>query len=218
MRYLPFAALALVLCAGSASAEVTGKYIEARTCDIWTGPCFANAELHLGGKNAVVAWKVDRGDFEQVKLDGLGVVAVLSARDTLGARQPSKPKAILIVDSRASAAQKAALVKLAKKQAGDLIGTVVAVRSEKVELEICPCEEGGCAQLKAGPAKIQTRCLHAKHDKVCGNEAAFFPPLARGVKAKPAMAVEHSYQGKGAGAKWNDTNRRGAYLGTFELR
>jgi hypothetical protein len=219
MRYLPFAALALLLCSGPVSAaELTGKYIEARTCDIWTGPCFANAELHLSGKNAVVAWKVDKGAFDQVKLDGLGVVAVISARDTLGEHQMSKPKAVLIVDSRANAEQKAALVKLAKKQGGDLIGQVVAVQSDKVDLEVCLCEDGGCAKLKAGQAKIETRCLHAKHDKVCGNESAYFPPLAKGVKAKPVMAVENSYQGKGAGARWNDTNRRGAYLGTFELR
>jgi hypothetical protein len=218
MRYLPLAALALVLCVGPASAELTGKYIEARTCDIWTGPCFANAELHIGGKNAVVGWKVDKGAIDQVKLDGLGVVAVISARDTLGTEQPSKPRAILIVDSRATSAQKAALVKLAKKQGGDLIGKVVAVRSEKVELDICPCQGGGCAKLKAGQAKIETRCLHSKHDKVCGNESVFFPPLAKGVKAKPALAIEHSYQGKGAGARWNDSNRRGAFLGTFEMR
>lgn len=219
MRFLPVTALALVLCAGRVSAaDLTGKYIEARTCDVWTGPCFANADVHLGGKNAVIAWKVDRGTFDRVKLDGLGVVAVIAARETLGVRQPGKAKAVLIVDSRASAAQKAALIKLAKKQGGDLVGTVVAVRSARVELDICECKEGGCARLNAGTAKIETRCLNAKHDKVCGNESAYYPPLTGGVKVRPALAVEHSYTGKGAGATWSDAGRRGAYLGTFQVR
>jgi hypothetical protein len=219
MRCLSVAALALVLCAGpSTAAELTGKYIEARTCDVWTGPCFANADTSMSGKNAVIGWKIDKGAFDKVNLDGLGVVAVIAARDTLGVRQPGKAKAVLIVDSRANADQKAALVKLAKKQAGDLVGTVVEVQSAKVDLEICQCEEGGCAKLSAGKAKIETRCLNAKHDKVCGNESAYYPPLTKGVKAQPALSVEHSYSGKGAGATWSDPDRRGAYLGTFSVR
>jgi hypothetical protein len=219
MRTLSFAALAVVLCAAPVcAADLTGKYIEARTCDIWTGPCFANADLHLTGKHAVVGWKIDRGSFDKVKLDGLGVVAVIASRDTLGSQQLGKGKAVLIVDSRATTAQKDALVKLAKKQGGDLIGTVVAVQSAKVDLDICECKEGGCAILSAGTAKIETRCLNANHDKVCGNESAYYPPLTKGVKVQPALAVEHSYSGKGVGATWSDAGRRGAYLGTFEMR
>src|SRR4051794_24354096 len=185
MRHLPLAALAVVLLAGSApAAGISGKYVEARTCDVWTGPCYANAEMSLSGKNAVIGWMIDKGSFDGVKLDGLGVVAVIAARDTLGQRQSGKSKAILIVDKNATKAQKEALVKLAKKQGGDLVGEVLAVQSEKVELEICECSEGGCARLSAGKARIETRCLNAQHDKVCGNESAYYEPLVKGVKAK----------------------------------
>jgi hypothetical protein len=221
MRHLTYAALPLLtlaLCAAPVFAGVSGKYIEARTCDVWTGPCYANAETNLAGKNALIGWMIDKGSFDGVKLDGLGVVAVVAARDTLGLKQSGKAKAILLVDSRATSEQKDALVKLAKAQAGDLVGDVVAVQSEKIELDMCECKEGGCAELKAGKAKITTRCLNAKHDKVCGNESAYYEPLAQGVKVEPAMATEHSYQGKGIGSTWNDSNRRGAYLGTFEAR
>ena len=215
-RLLLLAAAALLVSAASAQAAgITGQYIEARTCDVWTGPCFANAEMNLGGKHAVLGWKVEKGELDDVKLDGLGVVA---ASDTLGLKQTGQSKAVLIVDSRATPAQKAALIKLAKKQAGELTANVVGVESAKVDLEICACEGNGCATLKAGPAKIETRCLDAKHDKICGNETAFYPPLAKGVKVHPAMAVEHSYTGKGVKETWSDAGRRGAYLGSFETR
>ena len=69
-----------------------------------------------------------------------------------------------------------------------------------------------------GTARIETRCLDAKHDKVCGNESAFYPPLARNVKVRPAFAIEHIYTGKGVNETWNDAGRRGAYLGSFEVR
>jgi hypothetical protein len=218
-RMLTLALFAAVVCAAPLSAAgIKGQYIEARTCDIWTGPCFANAELNLTGKNAVLGWKVDKGDFDQVNLDGLGVVAVVAASDTLGIKQTGEAKAVLIVDSRANKAQRAALVRLAKQQGGELVANVVAVETARVDLDMGKCAEGGCGLLQAGAARIETRCLDEKHDVVCGNESAYYPPLAKNVKVKPAVAVEHSFTGKGVNETWNDAGRRGAYLGTFEVR
>jgi hypothetical protein len=218
-RCLALACVALLACTATLNAAgITGQYVEARTCDVWTGPCFANAEMNFGGKHAVLGWKIDKGTVGDVKLDGLGVVAVVAASDTLGLQQTGPSKAVLIVDSRATAAQRNALIRFAKEQGGDLLANVVAVQNDKVELEICDCEKGGCAKLKAGAAKIETRCLNDKHDKVCGNESEFYPPLAKGVKARAALAVEHSYSGKGVNETWSDAGRRGAYLGSFEVR
>jgi hypothetical protein len=218
-RLLLLAVAALLVSGASAQAAgITGQYIEARTCDVWTGPCFANAEMNLGGKHAVLGWKVEKGEFDNVTLDGLGVVAVVAASDTLGLAQTGKSRAVLIVDSRATPAQKAALVKLAKKQGGELTANVVGVESATIDLDVCPCEGNGCATLKAGPAKIETRCVDEKHDKVCGNESAFYPPLAKDVKVRAAIAVQHSFTGKGVNETWNDAGRRGAYLGSFEIK
>src|SRR5436309_3739058 len=98
-----FCVVALVFAAGSVQAAgISGQYVEARTCDVWTGACFANAEMNLGGKHAVMAWKVDKGQLDNVKLDGLSVVAVVAASDTLGLEQTGPAKAVLIVDSKAT--------------------------------------------------------------------------------------------------------------------
>ena len=35
-------------------AEISGDYLEVRTCDVYTGPCFGNAEMSLAGKEAVM--------------------------------------------------------------------------------------------------------------------------------------------------------------------
>jgi hypothetical protein len=218
MRILT-AALALVLVASPAFAGgIIGQYLEARTCDIWTGPCFANAEVNITGKHAVLAWKIEKGTFDKVNLDGLSIVAILTATDTLGQEQSGETKSIVIVDKRATKEQQAALIKLAQKQGGELLKNVGKIESQKIEMNLCPCKEGGCATLDAGLAKIATRCLNAKHDKVCGNECAYYPPLAKDVKVIPVFAEENSYTGKGAGATWSDAGRRGAYLGSFELR
>ncbi len=218
-RWLSLAVLMVVVFVAPAPAGgISGQYVEARTCDVWTGPCFANAEMGLDGKHAVMAWKVDNGAVDNVRLDGLAVVLVVSASDTLGLEQTGPSKSVLIVDSRADAAQRAALIGLAKRQAGELIGKVVAIQSAKVDFEASTCAEGGCARLEAGKARIETRCLNSHHDKVCGNESEFYPPLSKGVTARAAVAVEHSFAGKAFNETWKDSQRRGAYVGSFEIR
>ena len=218
--FLLLAVLSLLLVAGTAhAAGISGQYVEARTCDVWTGPCFANAEMNLTGKHAVMAWKVEKGQFDNVSLDGLSVVAVISASDTLGLQQTGPAKAILIVDNKATTAQREALLAMAKKQGGDLVANVIAVKSAPISLTVCECENGGCAIVDAGQvAKIETRCVKGEHDKVCGNESAFYPPLVKGVKATAAVAVEHRFSGKEFNETWSDFGRRGAYVGTFDIR
>ena len=72
--------------------------------------------------------------------------------------------------------------------------------------------------LKAGKVKVATRCIDADHDKACGNETTLYPPLAKGVSAKAALAVEHSFTGKELNETWKDGGRRGAFVGTFATR
>ncbi len=209
----------LIVTAPASAAELTGKYVEARTCDVYTAPCFANAEMNLTGKNAVMGWRVDRGAVDGVKLDGLSVVAVVSASDTLGLKQTGPAKSLIIVDAKATSAQRDALVQLARREGGELTKNVIGVDSAPIELSVGQCKEGGCASLVVGKvARIETRCVDSKHDKICGNESAFYPPLSKDVDAQAAVALEHSFQGKSLHETWNDTGRRGAYVGSFAIR
>lgn len=212
-------ALALVVLVLPAQANgLTGQYVEARTCDVWTGPCFANADFNLSGKHAVLGWRVERGNVGDVSLDGLGVVAVIIANNTLGLEQTGPARSLLIVDQRATPAQRQALIKMAHQQAGKLLDNVVGVHNAEVNLNICACKNETCAELVAGGARLKTRCLDSDHDKVCGNESAFYPPLAQGVQVRPGGVIEHSYTGTGLNETWRDFERRAAYVGSFAVR
>jgi hypothetical protein len=211
-------ALSFCVVAATAYADVSGCYVEARTCDVFTGPCFANADTGLTGRHAVMAWKFDSGKFGATKVDGLSVVAIVAAKDTLGLKQTVAGKAIVLVDENAGADQRKALVEFAKAQAGLLLDNIIEVRSAPISVDICECKGQSCAKVKAGEASIVTRCLDAHYDKACGNETAFYPPLAKGVTAKPAMTTVSSFSGKGFNETWSDTERRGAYVGTFVQR
>jgi len=217
-RWLLPSALTLFVAAAVHADTITGHYVEARTTDVYTGPCFANSDMNLTGNNAVIAWKIDKGSSEGVNLDGLSVAAVISASDTLGLKQTGTTRAVIIVDRRANDEQRCTLLQFAREQLGGKKAVqVVKVESADVDVNLIECKEGGCAVVKAGPALLKTRCIDHKHDKACGNETAFYEPLTTGVKAVPAVATENAFSGKGLNETWKDGERRSAYVGTFSV-
>src|SRR5262249_23455523 len=74
-------ALSLVLlglaATNASAAGIRGDYVEARTADVFTGPCFSNAEIFITGNRAVMAWKVTEGSWNGVDLQGLCIAAAV---------------------------------------------------------------------------------------------------------------------------------------------
>src|SRR6266576_5827710 len=67
--------------------SISGSSVEARTAEVFTGGCIMGSEAGTVGKEAVLAWKVDRGLFNGVRLDGLSVVAVVAGDRNLGIQE-----------------------------------------------------------------------------------------------------------------------------------
>jgi len=213
----------LLLAAATAFASkgpapaISGDYVEVRSCDVYTGPCFANAEMGLSGKEGILVWSVRQGAWNGVPLDGLNVIAVVRADGTLGdlRYQPRRGKAVLVVDRRATAKQQAALIDLARSLAGGLIQEVVEVKAASMEVAIGACARKGCASVKAGKlVEISTRCLGAK-DHLCGNEETFYPPLTDVDGPCPAFAELASDAGSGLNLTWDWVEKRNAFTGSF---
>jgi len=210
-----FAGPALAGTPGDVATTITGDYAEFRTADVYTGPCFANGEVGLTGEEAVLAWHVTSGTWEGVRLDGLNVIAVVRASATLGSpySSPLPARTVMIVDARATAEQRSALVRFAQAQAGPLVETVVAEESSPIRFALGP--EHGVVSVEANTVKIATRSI-AAGDAICHNEEVFYPPLAAHLThAMPAVTLEGSYQGNHLGKTWNDAGRRGAFVGHF---
>jgi len=102
---LAFVAASISFAEGLPARGINGNYIEARTADVYTGPCFANGEAEQVGREAVFGWSINQGQWKGVNLAGLSVVGVIRSEHTLGlSTEPINPaKAVLIVDSRANA-------------------------------------------------------------------------------------------------------------------
>lgn len=200
-------------------SNVHGNYVEARTADVYTGPCFANSEVGLTGELAVFGWKVSQGSWSGVKLDGLSIVGVVKAKSTLGDvyTESNPAKSVLIVDESANPEQRLALQAFAKHMGGLLLNDVVRVEYRPVSLDF---ENGNihsmAATLKAGElAKIETRALN-EGDQICHNEAVWYSPLTALNHAMPAYALANDFKGTGLGTTWSSPFKRSAFVGSFQ--
>lgn len=200
-----------------AGDSLTGTYLETRTCQVYTGPCFANAETAMAGREAVMAWNIQDGSRAGVDLAGLSVVMVVRGNDTLaykGLDDPKELKAAIIVDEKASETQREALIAFAKEHTGRAGKEVVRVDAAPISMSLDTGELKG--NLQAGElVKLSTRKAR-KGDCICMNEIAYYPPLTQIERFVPGVSIEAEYKGKGLGTRWSTPGSRSAYMGEFQ--
>lgn len=130
-RIIVFSTLALMLVAGFTFAtetqNVQGEYIEARSASVYVGACHFGAEFVEGGKEATLVWNIHNGSWNNVALDGLTVVAVVSAKNNLAIDTKTR-MSVLYVDSKATPEQRAAISDMLATKRADVLGKVVATQ------------------------------------------------------------------------------------------
>jgi hypothetical protein len=212
-----FVATVLSLSALLSAQQLRGDYIESRSTDVYVAQCFANGEVGLTGNFALMAWHIEEGTWNGVRLNGLSVAAAVRARATLGDPygDPYPAQAVLMVDNAADPAQRQALISLAQHEGGRLLESIVRVDYVPVVLDVPADLHEGSAVLRAGHlATIVTRPLN-HHDHICGNESNYYPPLNNVDHAMSAVALTDEFQGEGLDSHWTSHGRRSAYIGTF---
>jgi len=215
-RALFLIALGTLLAAPAMAADgnsLSGVYVEARTAEVFTGGCLMSSEAETTGRQAVLAWKVDRGSVNGVSLDGLVVAAAVLGDKNLGIHEIGGQKPVshtaLFVDDRATAAQRTALLGMAKKLSGDLMGTIVSVASVPIEFA-----DNGHEITLAAPKIALNVGKHAEHNAGCGAEQ-WFHPLASVMDPTIGMTNQNSFSGPELGSKWSDPDKVSAFFGKF---
>jgi len=194
-------------------ASVTGTYVEARTAEVFAGACVMNGEAATTGREALLAWKVDRGQVDGVTLDGLAIVAALASDTNLGIHEiggESTPaRAAIFVDARANAAQRKALVAMVKSLSGALIGSVVQETAAPIQF----ADNGHQITVSTDTMKLAV-AKHLNHDASCGNKQ-WFSPLTAVDHAEMGTTAENEFSGPSLCTKWSDPNKRSSFFGTF---
>lgn len=205
--------------AGVCAADaVRGKYVEARTCQIYTGPCFANGEVGSVGKNAILVWRTDVGSIDGVDLAGRSVALVVKTSDTLGFNgfdDAEVTRAMVIVDRSSTPEQTVALEKFVLSQTGISRRDVVGVRRDEIQVDFDTDQL--TATVSVGRmAHLVTRKARPG-DCICSNESAYYPPLTKLLGFVPGVTIEGDVTARPLGTRWSIPDSRSAYLGMFDV-
>jgi hypothetical protein len=205
--------LGLMPLAAAESNSVRRSYVEARTAEVFTGGCVMASEAETTGREAVLAWKVDRGSFNGVALDDLSVVAAVAGDKNLGIYELGGEKAVsrsaLVVDERANPAQRLALVAMASDLAKGVLGRIVNVSAAPIQF----ADKRDMISVSTVQVALDVN-KHLTHDPSCGAQQ-WFHPLSSVENPAIGVAEQHSFTGSALGAKWSDPNKPSAFFGTF---
>ena len=194
-------------------ATVSGQYVEARTAEVFTGGCIMGSEAETMGKHAVLAWKVDRGSFNGVSIDGLSVVAAVAGDRNLGIAEigggQANVRSAVFVDSRATAEQQMALVAMASELSKGIVSNIVAVTPAPIQFT----DKGQEIQVQAPQVELAVN-KHMTHDPTCG-AMQWFHPFVPSAHAEMGVTEQHAFSGSALGTKWSDPNKRSSFFGTF---
>lgn len=209
------AALASASAIAGSNGTISGEYVEARTAEVFAGGCVMNSEAETMGRQAVMAWKIDRGSYRGVALDGLAIVAAVNGDRNLGMRElggeaPEHVRAALVVDARATGPQRDALVAMAREFSNGLVENVVSVTPAEITYR---GDENRIAV--AAPGVQLTVNKRLTHDPSCG-AMQWFRPLTTVQQGALGVAEAHAFSGSELGAKWSHPNKRSAFFARFE--
>ena len=198
--------------------SVSGHYVEVRTCQVYTGPCFANGEVGSAGKNAMMTWHITQGRFGGVDLAGQSVSVIVKASHTLGfngLNDAKSKRAIVIIDSAANDAKANVLKNFVLGQTGLSEEDVAGVRRTNIAMKFDVGRLTATVEI-ADIAKLETRPAR-KGDCICSNESAYYPPLVTLKGFVPGVTIEGEVAARGLGTRWSIPDSRTAYMGTFDV-
>jgi hypothetical protein len=192
---------------------LTGTYVEARTAEVFAGGCIINSEAGTTGREALLAWKVDRGRFDGVRLDGLAVVAAIAADVNLGVHEiggdVAHARTALFLDARATLTQRKALIAMARTLSHGIVDNVVEMNPVSIEFV------AGDHDIRVATKTVRLTVQKAMdHDPGCGNKQ-WFSPLSAVHHAELGTAAENAFSGASLGTKWSDPDKRSAFFGMF---
>jgi len=195
------------------SGVISGDYIEDRANKVYGCYCEWSGEGEHGGREAVLGWKVRAGVFRGTDLAGAGAVAVIRGERTLS-RGDAPRRSILVIDSRATPAQRRALETLLRENYAALLGEVIQVHAAPVDLN----REAGGATLRAGDLlSLNMRRARPVEDSLQG-ATLWYDPFIPISPATMGTTLHVDYGGDELNLRWSrDEAGITGYYGAFRL-
>ena len=191
---------------------VQGEYLEARSVSVYVGACHYGAEYVEGGREATLVWNIRQGTWKGVSLEGLTVVAVVTARNNL-ALDTSTRRSVLYLDTKATSEQRTALVDLITTKRSEVLGEMVSTESVPITFT----KEGVKYDLQAG--KVLTLSVSRYPCQNCTQpHQIWYKPLEQLETPIVGKSTSYCYQDKILSVTWNcDEDTNNVFVGDFAM-
>ncbi|HSK64327.1 MAG TPA: DUF1326 domain-containing protein [Pyrinomonadaceae bacterium] len=205
------AVCALVFSSLAESVSLRGDYVEVRTASVFAGACHYNGEVVTTGRDALMAWNVTSGKWQNVDLSGVRALAIVSADVNLSEKHAAR-QSELIIDSQASPVQSEAMLAALKQKYAAALGNVVTVRHAPISFE----RNGRMYSVKADDAAMNVEAM--PNDLCCKMpNLVWYSPLVTLENRKVGYTARAVYSGKTISTPWSRSGENSAFYGSFSL-
>ena len=202
---------ALVFSSQAENVSIRGDYVEVRTASVFAGACHYNGEVVTTGRDAMMAWNVTSGKWQNVDLTGVRALAIVTADVNLSETNAARHSEI-ILDSNASATQSQAMLNALKQKYAAALGEVVTVRHAPISFK----RSGRTYAVAADDASINVEAM--PNDLCCKMpNLVWYSPLVGLENRKVGYTVKASYSGKAIATPWSRSGENSAFYGSFSL-
>lgn len=195
---------------------VTGQYMEDRSNRVYGCPCEWSSEFVSGGREVVLAWKIESGTFDGEDLGGLRLAAVLVGKFTLSEATTLRRSSIY-ADAEAREPQRRAGVAWLRSRFGDTLGIVQTVQTVPIELQFGPTS----VALRVGSA-LEVRMRQADFGLDTQPWASLlYEPFMKLKSSTLGTALHTRYTGPELAIGWKRDDALTAitgYFGTFAVK
>lgn len=202
---------ALVFGSQAENVSLRGQYVEVRTASVFAGACHYNGEVVTTGRDALMAWNVTSGKWQDVELTGVRAMAIVNSTSNLAEPNAAR-QSELIIDSAASREQAQAMLNALKEKYASSLGEIVAVRNAPITFE----HKDHTYAVKADDATINVEAL--PNDLCCRMpNLVWYKPLVGLENRKVGYTTRASYAGRKVSDPWSRSGENSAFYGLFAL-
>ncbi len=195
------------------SKPVAGDYIETRSNHVYTCGCLYSGEMVTGGREAILAWKIQTGEYSGTALQDTRIVAVIVGDDTLSTENNPRRTA-LYLDGVSSNRQRDAAVRWVQDQYSEILGDVVAVRNTKIAFH----QEAGSSSVDVKDVlRLEARPTQLPEDAHQGS-LRWYEPFVPLDSHELSTVVHEEYSGTDFPRSWKQFRPRiSGFSGKFIL-
>ena len=201
----------LVFSSQAENVSVRGEYVEVRTASVFAGACHYNGEVVTTGRDAMMAWNVTSGKWQNVDLTGVRAMAIVNSKSNLSEANAARQSEV-IIDAAASREQANAMLSALKEKYASSLGEIVEVRNAPIAFE----HKDRTYTVKADDATINVEAM--PNDLCCKMpNLVWYKPLVGLENRKVGYTINATYGGRKVTEPWSRSGENSAFYGLFAL-